>query len=367
MSQEYRCTVEGCTHNGTKKSVSSHLRMATGNGHGEQFEAPDGTDNYAKYYEEITTGNETRESEDGSARDGSDGEPLGKDSDDIQESGAGQPEDNRRTDRSDTTRDGNTAGNGDDKSMGTDEGIGTVVEDDVDKVKPEKDRQEETDDAPELDDDLAETFGLDTDSSDDDDAKPTGSGDEGGVQEVVDDAETEEERERREEKVGELEEATDESGNLVLDEDAVAELLGMPFAQADAASEWDGWELSEQEKKTNARLFVKYCEENDIDVSTGTMLAVSMASTVGGRVVRYKKWKGGIEDDERTTEEVAEEQTPDSDSDDESNDRLQELEDRMQELQTENEQLRAELSDDDDDEEDERTEQERDVFEEIAK
>lgn len=119
------------------------------------------------------------------------------------------------------------------------------------------------------------------------------------TRQIVEDAPNDRERQRREDVLSTFEQSTTasdpeqpgQSPGLVVDEDLLAELIGMPFAQIGGASEWDGWELTKDEKKTNAKLLAAYCEENDIDLGTGTMLAVSLSSTVGGRVVRYNKWK----------------------------------------------------------------------------
>jgi hypothetical protein len=137
--------------------------------------------------------------------------------------------------------------------------------------------------------------------------------------EVVEEAPTDAEADRREEVVSALEGATDgptvpedaepggdgESRNtstmsngLVMDEDLVASLFGMPFAQAADATGWDGWELTDEEREANARLIVAYCDEQNIDLSAGGMLAMSLMSTVGGRVAGYAQHRKGQSDDE---------------------------------------------------------------------
>lgn len=137
------------------------------------------------------------------------------------------------------------------------------------------------------------------------------------AEEVVDDAPTEEERERRADLLGQLEQRSGveddqaddddspdpspESGSepdpqlspgangLHMDEELMATMFGLPFNQAANATGWDGWQLSEEEKQANAELLVAYCQEQNIDVSTGGMLAMSLLSTVGGRAAGYAR------------------------------------------------------------------------------
>jgi len=133
--------------------------------------------------------------------------------------------------------------------------------------------------------------------------------------EVVDDAPTDAEADRREQVLGALEGASDDptesaepegdgdrntstmQNGLVMDEDLVASLFGLPFAQAANATGWDGWELSDEEREANARLIVAYCDEQNIDLSAGGMLAMSLMSTVGGRVAGYAKHRKTESDD----------------------------------------------------------------------
>ena len=133
------------------------------------------------------------------------------------------------------------------------------------------------------------------------------------TEEVVEDAPTEAEGERRQELADRLKgadggptpepEDTDQpttsttSQGLVVDEDLVASLFGLPFAQAKNATGWDGWELSDEERDANARLIVAYCDEQNIDLSAGGMLAMSLMSTVGGRVAGYAKHRKTESDD----------------------------------------------------------------------
>jgi len=137
---------------------------------------------------------------------------------------------------------------------------------------------------------------------------------------VVEEAPTEAERDRRGEVLGALEQATEPdtaevadaetendgdgpnpttmSNGLTVDQDLVETLFGMPFSQLSSATGWDGWELTEQEKAANAELLVAYCDEQDIDLSTGGMLAMSLLSTVGGRAVGYQKYRKSEQSDE---------------------------------------------------------------------
>lgn len=122
---------------------------------------------------------------------------------------------------------------------------------------------------------------------------------------VVDDAHDSAERQRREQVLDALRGAgptqgqpredhegqpeTSAASGIVMDADLVAQLFGMPFEQAAAATGWDGWALTDAERKANARLIVAYCEEQNIDLSTGGMLAMSLMSTVGGRMAGYAR------------------------------------------------------------------------------
>jgi len=134
------------------------------------------------------------------------------------------------------------------------------------------------------------------------------------TEEVVEDAPTEAENERRQELADRLKgadggptpepEDTDQpttsttSQGLVVDEDLVASLFGLPFAQAKNATGWDGWELSDEERDANARLIVAYCDEQNIDLSAGGMLAMSLMSTVGGRAAGYARHRKSQGDDD---------------------------------------------------------------------
>lgn len=140
------------------------------------------------------------------------------------------------------------------------------------------------------------------------------------TEEVVEDAPDQAEAERREELLGTLEGAdggpdpaggdgdqpntSTTSHGLVMDEDLVASMFGMPFAQAANATGWDGWELTDEEKEANARLLVAYCDEQDIDLSAGGMLAMSLMSTVGGRVAGYAQHRRSEQADEADGEPV---------------------------------------------------------------
>jgi len=135
------------------------------------------------------------------------------------------------------------------------------------------------------------------------------------AEDIVEDAPTEEERQRREEvrdtfsqSFGSSDEEVEESidaqasstsdpmpagtqqaSGMVVDESVVRHLIGMPFSSAAAMTGWDGWELSEKEKAANAELFVAMCDEHDVEVGPTVMFAVSMAGTAGGRMMRYRQ------------------------------------------------------------------------------
>ncbi len=107
----------------------------------------------------------------------------------------------------------------------------------------------------------------------------------------------------------ETRETTTTSQGIVMDQDLVADLFGMPFEQAAEATGWEGWRLSETERKANARLIAAYCDERGIDLSTGGMLAMSLMSTVGGRVAGYSRYRKR-ESDSENSEPVTSDQEP---------------------------------------------------------
>jgi len=143
-------------------------------------------------------------------------------------------------------------------------------------------------------------------------------------EEIVEDADSEEERERRREMKARLEQgmagadagdvdqeenadasgdpassattsSTTKASGMLVDQDVVGHMIAMPFNFASSATGWDGWELSAQERAANAELFVAMCDEQDIDVGPTTMFALSMGGTFGGKAMRYKKQKGSSE------------------------------------------------------------------------
>lgn len=152
--------------------------------------------------------------------------------------------------------------------------------------------------------------------------------------EIVEDADSEEERARREEVRSQFSDAFGSDGDegdraddvdddqdstsasshsdptpstsrtqgMVVDDSVVQHLIGMPFSMAASTTGWDGWELSKQEKAANAELFLAMCDEHDVDPSATTMFAISMATTVGGRAVRYRQQRGSDDVDEHAGE-----------------------------------------------------------------
>jgi hypothetical protein len=163
-------------------------------------------------------------------------------------------------------------------------------------------------------------------SSDSDEGEPR------STEEIVEDADTEEERNRREDLLAQLEasdqgEATDDEqaatgepdpkrmqNGLVVDENLVSTLFQLPFSQAAQVTGWDGWDVSDPEAEANAELIVAYCNEQDIDLSTGSMLAMSLMSTVGGRAAGYAKHRrnGGTSADATAVSDPVEEPEPDT-------------------------------------------------------
>jgi hypothetical protein len=127
-------------------------------------------------------------------------------------------------------------------------------------------------------------------------------------EDIVEEADNPEERQRREEVRDQLAgamggeqstgdpasaESTKQASGMVVDETVVGHLIEMPFNTASAATGWDGWELTQRERQANAELFIAMCDERGIDVSETTMFALSMAGTFGGRMARYRRHKSG--------------------------------------------------------------------------
>lgn len=103
---------------------------------------------------------------------------------------------------------------------------------------------------------------------------------------------------------------------MVVDESLVATVFGLPFSQLSQATGWEGWELTEEEKQANAELLVAYCDEQNIDMSTGGLLAMSLISTVGGRTAGYMQYRRDDEAADHAEAEPADEQTGDEPSSD---------------------------------------------------
>ncbi|GGM46232.1 hypothetical protein [Haloarcula argentinensis] len=82
---------------------------------------------------------------------------------------------------------------------------------------------------------------------------------------------------------------TQQASGMVVDETVVQHLIGMPFSMTATMTDWEGWELSEQEKAANAELFIAMCDEHDVDVGPTAMFALSMLGTAGGRAMRYRR------------------------------------------------------------------------------
>lgn len=158
--------------------------------------------------------------------------------------------------------------------------------------------------------------------------------------EIVDDAGSEAERQRREDVRDRFEQAmgspspTDESvdeeqesssavagagkthtpNGLVVDESLVGYLIDMPFNTAASATGWDGWELSAREREANAELFIAMCDEHDVDLSPTVMFALSMGGTASGKALRYKRHR----DSQRADVEDIDQQATSAEESDES-------------------------------------------------
>ncbi|ELZ22408.1 hypothetical protein C475_17888 [Halosimplex carlsbadense 2-9-1] len=132
------------------------------------------------------------------------------------------------------------------------------------------------------------------------------------TEEIVEDTDDPAERERREDVLSALKGSDPDAGaadqpeepdptqmqnGMVVDESLVSTLFGMPFDQAAQATGWDGWTLSESEKQANAQLLVAYCDEQNIDLSTGSLLAMSLVQTIGGRAAGYARYRKQESDD----------------------------------------------------------------------
>jgi len=172
---------------------------------------------------------------------------------------------------------------------------------------------------------VEETADRDHDPADEQDADDDGGllgkirgGSSRSSEEIVEDSDDPEERQRKEELRDQLTEAVEQGGETVPDETAdepeettdrtaggvrvdssmVESVIGMPFNAASAATGFDGWELSAQERKDNAELFVAVCEEHDVDLGPTVLLALSMGGTATSKAVQYKKWKESQQDEE---------------------------------------------------------------------
>ncbi|NLV08737.1 hypothetical protein GOC74_02135 [Halomicrobium mukohataei] len=137
-------------------------------------------------------------------------------------------------------------------------------------------------------------------------------------EEIVNDADSPEEKERRAEMRAQLADsmdgdstdgagdrdpsgggtgqATQQAAGMMVDENVVGQLIAMPFNTASAATGWDGWELTQQERQANAELFIAMCDERGIDVGPTTMFALSMGGTIAGRTMQYKRQKSESSD-----------------------------------------------------------------------
>jgi hypothetical protein len=173
----------------------------------------------------------------------------------------------------------------------------------------------------EHDEDLSDAGHVEDDDNAGDDGdgglmdRIAGGGSSRSSEEIVEDSDSEEERRRKEELKQRLEEQVEEGGDptpepeetgtngpestetartqggIRVDASMVESVIGMPFNTAAAATGWDGWELTEQEREDNAELLVAVCEEHDVDLSATVLFALSMGGTLSGKAVQYRRHK----------------------------------------------------------------------------
>ena len=132
--------------------------------------------------------------------------------------------------------------------------------------------------------------------------------------EIVSEADDPEEQQRRAEFLEDVDERAvedEETGEKVgidVDQELLEKVFKSPFNGAAEITGYEGWRVSDEEAATNAELLKSYCEENNIDVSTGTLLAISLSQTVGTRTAGYMKYRKEQSDDveEEMREEVEE-------------------------------------------------------------
>jgi|GEM_PF-5316168 len=168
------------------------------------------------------------------------------------------------------------------------------------------------------------------------------------TEEIVEDTDDPAERERREDVLSALKGSDPSAGaadqpeepdptqmrnGMVVDESLVSTLFGMPFDQAAQVTGWDGWTLSEAEKQANAELLVAYCDEQNINLSTGSLLAMSLVQTIGGRAAGYARYRKQESDDSNQRDddrERAERERRTDDSDRETDDEPNESEEQTE-------------------------------------
>ncbi len=86
-----------------------------------------------------------------------------------------------------------------------------------------------------------------------------------------------------------LEENTD-GGNIEIDDEVLGYLIGMPFKLQGTRSGYpELWELSEEEKETNAKLLKQYADKKGIDISVEVALLTSLGGQFGGRMTMQKQ------------------------------------------------------------------------------
>ncbi|WP_162991579.1 hypothetical protein [Halostella salina] len=104
------------------------------------------------------------------------------------------------------------------------------------------------------------------------------------------------------------------ANGIVMNEEIVGSLIEMPFNTAASMTDWEGWELSKQEREANARLFVAMCDEQNVDLSATTMFALSMGSAFSGRAMQYRRQNSDSEQIEPPREPPADSASSETES-----------------------------------------------------
>ena len=84
---------------------------------------------------------------------------------------------------------------------------------------------------------------------------------------------------------------TTTNSGLVMSDTLMKMFVGMPFNQADKFSEWDGWALDSTERDELSELIEAYAREKDVELSPEMQLLFGIGNIVGGKAARYGQWK----------------------------------------------------------------------------